>query len=388
MQGNAQEAPAELGEKRCAKAENLCYNKLVPFVADLLNYYLQMRFGNMLKTEIVTLEQAGELDAFVMSHPEGHFEQVSGWGRLKGWPWRGILCRDASGRITGSMAILMHKIRGTKFHMLYAPRGPVTDRQDFQTLETLIGAAKELAKEFHGYLLRIDPPVYDDQEEYRQEIRKLGFSIDVIDDFSGFNPRMVYLIDLKDKTPEQVLAGFHSRTRYNIRLSQRKGVTIEERGPESAGEFNQMMLNTAKKDGFHSRGEEYYRRVLECFPDTSKMLFAMYEGRPVSGSISIQFGPHTWSLFTGSTNELACKPNEPLKWADISWAIEGGSEIYDFRGVKGYPTEDNPDIGLHKFKQGFGAEFKTYMGQMDLPLKPLAAKLIPKLQKLMLRLRG
>lgn len=35
MQGNTLETPAELGEKRCAKVENLCYNKLAPFVADL-----------------------------------------------------------------------------------------------------------------------------------------------------------------------------------------------------------------------------------------------------------------------------------------------------------------------------------------------------------------
>ena len=44
--------------------------------------------------EYVTIDQAAELDAFVLRQPNCHFMQTSAWGRVKeGWGWTGILCR-------------------------------------------------------------------------------------------------------------------------------------------------------------------------------------------------------------------------------------------------------------------------------------------------------
>lgn len=369
--------------RRCAIIQSVCNFGAGPLAGALI-----IRGIPNMKTEIVTLDTAAELDAFVMAHPEGRYEQVSAWGRLKERDWRGIICRKDSGEITGTMAVMFYPIHGTKYNLAFAPRGPIADRRDNETFETLVNAAKELGKTFNAFTLRIDPAVYEDDDTFRQEVLKQGFKIDAIDDFTAFSARMTYILDLKGKTPEELLAAFHTRTRYNIRLSQRKGVTIEVRGPEDAETFNEMMLTTASRDGFHARGADYYRRVLELFGENSRMFFAMYEGKPVAGSIAVRFGPHTWSLYAGSTSNMSCKPNEALKWADINWALEGGCEIYDFQGVEGYPTEDNPEIGLHKFKQGFNSEFKAYLGQMDLPLKPVAAKLIPAAQKLWVKIRG
>ena len=76
--------------------------------------------------EYVTIDQAAELDAFVLRQPNCHFMQTSVWGRVKeGWGWTGILCRDEKGEIIGSMAILEHRIRHMHTGFLYAPRGPI-----------------------------------------------------------------------------------------------------------------------------------------------------------------------------------------------------------------------------------------------------------------------
>ena len=49
--------------------------------------------------EYVTIDQAAELDAFVLRQPNCHFMQTSAWGRVKeGWGWTGILCRDEKPR--------------------------------------------------------------------------------------------------------------------------------------------------------------------------------------------------------------------------------------------------------------------------------------------------
>ena len=77
--------------------------------------------------EYVTIDQAAELDAFVLRQPNCHFMQTSVWGRVKeGWGWTGILCRDEKGEIIGSMAILEHRIRHMHTGFLYAPRGPIS----------------------------------------------------------------------------------------------------------------------------------------------------------------------------------------------------------------------------------------------------------------------
>ena len=84
--------------------------------------------------EYVTIDQAAELDAFVLRQPNCHFMQTSVWGRVKeGWGWTGILCRDEKGEIIGSMAILEHRIRHMHTGFLYAPRSLTAGRIDADT---------------------------------------------------------------------------------------------------------------------------------------------------------------------------------------------------------------------------------------------------------------
>lgn len=61
-------------------------------------------------------------------------------------------------------------------------------------------------------------------------------------------------------------------------------------------------------------------------------------------------------------------PNYLLQWSIICWALERGSRIYDFRGVSGDLSEDNPLYGLYRFKKGFGGEFTEFIGEYDLVL--------------------
>lgn len=64
-----------------------------------------------------------------------------------------------------------------------------------------------------------------------------------------------------------------------------------------------------------------------------------------------------------------------------SHAIDAGIRYFDYRGVEGYPVEDNPKYGLHDYKQGFGAEFHSYVGQFDTTVRPVMKKLVLTLQK-------
>ena len=58
-------------------------------------------------------------------------------------------------------------------------------------------------------------------------------------------------------------------------------------------------------------------------------------------------------------------PNYLLQWSMIQWAVETGCSVYDFRGVSGDISEDNPLYGLYKFKKGFGGDFTEFVGEYD-----------------------
>lgn len=337
--------------------------------------------------ELVSLAHSAELDRFVAAHPRGHFMQTSLWGRFKAeWDWRGILCRDSCGHILGSMAVLLRRVRGTGYRLLYAPRGPIYTPGDGQTLAALVAAAVQLGQRAGGYLLRMDPELLAGDDIARHQVERLGLAIHPISDFSSFQPRLVYQIDLRGHTPASLLSAFHSGTRYNIRLAQRRGVTVELAGPEQADCFASLMEHTARRDGFQPRRQDYFRDLLEAFPDQARMYLALYQGQVIAGTICLHMGRRTWDLYSCSGGMVQHKPNELLKWTAIQWALENGSECFDLRGVEGYPTEYNPQIGLHHFKQGFCGEFVEYIGQMDLMLKPMVARCIGALQRLALSL--
>lgn len=58
-------------------------------------------------TELIQESTLAEYEAFVQSHPKGHFAQSSLWAKQKpAWKWRAIVSRGADGRIRGSIAFL------------------------------------------------------------------------------------------------------------------------------------------------------------------------------------------------------------------------------------------------------------------------------------------
>ena len=96
------------------------------------------------------------------------------------------------------------------------------------------------------------------------------------------------------------------------------------------------------------------------------------EGTPIAGTLAIHYGDKVWYLYGASSNEHRnLMPNYLLQWRMIQWAVETGCRIYDFRGVSGNVSEDNPLYGLFRFKQGFGGDFTEFVGEEDLVLSPV-----------------
>ena len=323
--------------------------------------------------EFVTLDTAAALDDFVAAHPMGHFMQTSHWGRYKrGWEWHGILCRGAAGAVTGSMAVLLRPLAHLPLRMLYAPRGFVADYGDFDTIRALLAGAQELAKRRGGCLLRIDPQYIAEDEAAAEAFRSLGFTLTQRDDFSAFQARLVYQLRLAGDEAA-LLAGCRPKTRYNIRLAERRGVTVRADG--ALPDFYAQLCASAGRDHFAVRPMADYARLLDCFGPHARLYCAEKDGVTEAAALCIRMGRKAWFVYGGSEPEYrADMPNYLLQWTMIRDALRAGCTLYDFRGVEGFPTEDNPRFGLHRFKAGFGAGFVEFLGQLDYSYRPAAVR--------------
>ena len=326
--------------------------------------------------EIITKEQIPEYEAFLQSHPKGHFAQSVLWAKQKPmWQWETVVSRDETGKIKGSLALLIRKIiPGMPFTMMYGCRGPVSDLDDKETLRELLEGAKVLAKKHHAYVIKIDPDVSSTETGYTKILEELGFRLTGGGaTFDAIQPQYVFRLDTEGKTADELLMALPQSTRRKVRTGAKKGVTTEIKGKEAIPDFARLMLETGVRDGFVTRDAGYFEAMLDNLGEHARLYMAYYEGQAIAGTLAIWYGDKVWYLYGASSNEHRnLMPNYMLQWNMIEWAVEKGCRIYDFRGVPGQVGEDHPLYGLYKFKLGFGGDYVEFVGEMDLVLnKPV-----------------
>jgi len=315
-----------------------------------------------------------EYERFLQTHPKGHFLQSVKWARLKSnWMHKIIVVRDNEGNIKGSMSLLIRKLPFLNYTIMYSPRGPVCDIHDYDTIKELVEKAKVIASIYKSYVLKIDPDIEKDDEEFKRIVSELGFKAkNNTKNFEAIQPQFVFRLDIKNKTEEEIMMGFHQKVRYNIRLAMRKGVEIRIGSKEDIPEFHKIMLETGIRDKFVVRSASYFERMLDVLgPDNIRLYLAYYQGKMIAGTIAIVYGNKCWYLYGASSNEHRnVMPNYLLQWEMIKWALERGCDIYDFRGVSGDLNENNPLYGLYRFKKGFGGKFTEFVGELDYVFNP------------------
>ena len=327
----------------------------------------------------LTPELYNDYETFISSHPKGHFVKSIKWAEFKKpWKFEGFLSVDDTGKIRGSMLIFLSQVPHTKYTHMYCPRGPVVDDGDVATLKELCDEAKKLAKKYNAYELSIDPDITEADEAYLSDLKVAGFVVNNTKNRPEYlQARYVFRLYLDGKTQDEVFMEFHSKTRYNVRLSERKGVTCRIGTKEDLPAFREIMVETAVRDGFMARSLKYFEDMYDVLsPDNLRLYLIEYEGKAIAGAIAIYYGDKLWYLYGASSNrERNRMPNYMMQWEMIKWAIEKGCSIYDFRGVTGDMEKTFLD-GLIRFKQGFGGVQVDFVGKLDMLFMPKMAKII------------
>jgi lipid II:glycine glycyltransferase (peptidoglycan interpeptide bridge formation enzyme) len=218
---------------------------------------------------------------------------------------------------------------------------------------------------------------------------------------SGQNiqPPRTLVIDMSG-SEEGILARMKQKTRYNIRLAERKGVRIRTGTLDDLPALYRMYAETSVRDGFVIRDEAYYltvwyafmRPLAEAVAPWAEPLIAEVDGEAVAAIFVFYFAGHAYYLYGMSRETQREKmPNYLLQWEAIKRAKDRGCADYDLWGAPDDFSERDPLWGVFRFKEGLGGSVVRTIGAWDYPASLLWYKaytqLVPRLLDIM-RLRG
>jgi lipid II:glycine glycyltransferase (peptidoglycan interpeptide bridge formation enzyme) len=179
------------------------------------------------------------------------------------------------------------------------------------------------------------------------------------------------------------------KTRYNIRLAARKGITVRPGSEGDLPAFYELMQVTAERDDFAIHSRAYYEAAHRLFAHSSdgigaargRLLLAEYEGRLLAGVMVMALGKTACYMYGASASELReLMPTYLLQWEAMLWARDQGCREYDLWGV---PDEDEAALearfqerhdglwGVYRFKRGFGGRLVRSIGAWDLVYAPV-----------------
>lgn len=312
---------------------------------------------------------ADQWSTFLQDHPEAHLLQSAEWGCLKeGFGWEA--CRVVRGN-SGAQVLFRRLPLGVS--IAYIPKGPVGS--DWQQLWEEVDG---LCRGRRAIFLKVEPDAWE------------PLAPDVSSRFSGWlasepiQPRRTIEVDLSGG-PDSVLNRMKQKTRYNIRLAQRKGVVVQP--SEDVEGFHRMMRVTGERDGFGVHSLEYYRQAYRLFApqDKAALLCATYGGEPLAALMVFRQGARAWYLYGASSDaERNRMPTYLLQWEAMQWAAARGCHIYDLWGI---PDADEETLerdfaersdglwGVYRFKRGFGGIVRRSAGAWDRVYHPGLSRL-------------
>lgn len=360
---------------------------------------------------------AEQVDSFNMER--GHILQTSYWAKLKK-EWSPVFLGgfDEEGGLVLTATLHLRKLPYIGIKMGYIPRGFVCDFENKELLKEFTDYLKGYAKKNKIGFLTLDPDIHFRENEevipkaqdIKEYLKSLGYRNSDSKNFEGIQPNFVFRNELptegdREAMKQEVFRSFSSKTRYNIKVAEKRGLVVEAYDKENITDevlsrFQELMETTGKRDHFIVRHKEYFADMIDfLYPycrlymvkysyqkdfeqlseklkaaeteGVQKKLEAIQEFKNqeiyLSGSVYLYYGKKAWYLYGASENILRdTMPNYAMQWAMIKDSIDLGASIYDFRGVSGDLNPDNPLYGLYKFKKGFNGDFVEFVGSFDL----------------------
>lgn len=333
------------------------------------------------------LISAGEWETFLAKYPGAHLLQTSAWGELKstfGWQPAWVIFQNS--RLEVGAQILFRRVL-PGFSMAYMPRGPVLSHSslagqglDAPILEPFWQEVDQLCRQQRAVFLKVEPDTWQEcipMEETHAPVDLPPIPKGFAASPHSIQPPRTIVIDLQGGE-EEILGRMKQKTRYNIRLAQRKGVTVNPTQDLEA--FYRLMAVTGERDRFGVHSQEYFEQAYNLFhpQGMAELLTAEFEGEPLAALMVFQRGGRSWYLYGASSNQRReLMATYLLQWEAMRWAKGRGCNEYDLWGV---PDASLAELeanfndpahaasglwGVYRFKRGFGGQLCRSAGPYD-----------------------
>jgi lipid II:glycine glycyltransferase (peptidoglycan interpeptide bridge formation enzyme) len=321
-------------------------------------------------------EEDAEWDAFVAQHPQGSLLQTNSWARLKsrfGWRSHRVWLKHDGKLVAGAQVLFRSAALGF-MRVAYIPHGPLVDWDNEEQLEIFFNQLDHAIYQQRAGMVKIEPLLWQNEispDHWNDICQRHNCQ----PNNDTIQPPQTMIIDLLS-AEEDIMAAMKQKTRYNIRLAAKKGVTVRVGSSQDISTFNQLIQVTGQRNTFGVHEPRYYQTAYELFqPDNVALLIAEYENQPLSAIMVFRWGNKAAYLYGASSDEERKRmPNYALQWAAIRWAKEQGCSEYDLWGVPDYPEEQlEADFldrheglwGVYRFKRGFGGQLRRTVGSAD-----------------------
>ncbi|HST06434.1 MAG TPA: peptidoglycan bridge formation glycyltransferase FemA/FemB family protein [Chloroflexia bacterium] len=283
----------------------------------------------------------------------------------------------------------------------YMPRGPVylaPARDNEEAEEAFWKRVHTASKKRGAIFLKVEPNIVLTEDLTKgaidKKMGKMGFR-----PAGRLQPARTWVLDIA-ASEDDLLKGMKPKTRYNLRLAGRRGVTV--RRAETLADllaFHSMLETTGARDEFGIHTFPYYEQLWNTFgpggDNNIAILLAEHPDEaerahgPIAGLLAFRFGHEAIYMYGASSNRgREHMPNYLLQWEAIRWAKSHECTVYDFWGIPDPPAggdDEGAEVspinsrsglrGVYWFKRGFGGRQIEYPGAYDYVYNPLLYKL-------------
>ena len=377
---------------------------------------------------------AQEHDDFVKASSQTNLLQSASWAKVKdNWDNEriGFYKND---QLVASASILIKPLP-LGMTMLYIPRGPIMDYHDQELLQFVLNSLKQFAKTKKALFIKFDPSLFLVQAQIGEDRKEQQETLDVIQNLQKagaiwvgrtesldetIQPRFQANI-YKDNCSEELLS---KSTRQAIRTARNKGIQVQFGGKELLDDFSALMKKTENRKSIHLRGQDYYQKLLDTYPEHSYITLASIDlnerleslqaqkvkaekeaskftektkpGKiennkqeqkrlqeemnflsekiaqgttnvPLSGTLVLEYGATSENIYAGMDEEYRRYQPALLTWYETAkHAFDRGADWQNMGGV-----ENDLDGGLYHFKSKFNPTIEEFVGEFNLPTNPL-----------------
>ncbi|GAB3242314.1 lipid II:glycine glycyltransferase FemX [Kineosporia babensis] len=331
--------------------------------------------------------------------------QTPAWAGVKR-SWRSeSLGWIEDGELVGAALVLHRPVPGTNRSLAYVPEGPTLPWQRVVTDPALwLDPFLEHLRAQHAFAVRIGPT--QAVRSWETTTAKRGLSSpdlrrfsDLAPDryerdgvallkvlsaqgwtsledesgaFTAGQPRLGVRLDLRERTPEQLLKGMNQQWRRNVKRSIAAGVSVRPGVKGDLAVFHRLYVETGERDGFTPRPLSYFEQMWDALGPVLRLWVGEVEGQALAAALTVDTDRTCWYTYGGSTSQRReVQASTAVQWAAVQAALARGNWMYDLRGIADTLDENEKLSGLLRFKLGLGGTVQETTGEWEYTLSPL-----------------